>query len=332
MRRFVLSLVFSCCVAFSLSQNLPFDQERHPPEADYADESAWAALPFRNDVADVLPENEKWVSDSMKRVDVFYVHPTVYQKGPFWNASLDMRKVNRKTDKYPVRLQASVFNRSCRVYAPRYRQAVVKVFHERSEDGDKALNLAYQDVKRAFQHYMERYNNGRPFIIAGHSQGTYHARRLLRECIDTTGLRRKMVAAYVIGFAVNDSMFTNLNICNDPTETGCYVSWMSYKEGFEPEGWWFSGTQSLNPQTWSLDTNAYTSQKSRGSVVLNPKRVYRRQMTTQLADVGGQVLWVRTRAPWFRMMKNLHVADYGLFYMDIRKNVEDRINAFYKRN
>ena len=88
-------------------------------------------------------------------------------------------------DKKPVRYQASVFNRSCRVYAPRYRQAIVRVFKEESKDGKKALDLAYRDVKRAFQYYLDHYNQNRDFIIASHSQGTLHCTRLLKEMIDT---------------------------------------------------------------------------------------------------------------------------------------------------
>ena len=312
------------------AQKTSFDNEVHAAAPDYSQESSWSALPFRNDVADVLPKNEEWVNDSLKEVDVFYVHPTIYQKGPLWNASLSINKINRKVDKYPVRLQASVFNASCRVYAPRYRQAVVKVFYERSEDGEKALDFAYQDVKRAFQYFLDNQNNGRPFIIAGHSQGTHHTRRLLREMIDTTDLRERMVAAYVIGFTIADTLYENLEICSEPNQTGCYVTWMSYKEGVIPEGYWFENTQSINPLSWTTDTALVVAEDYSSTVVFNPKRVRTRKMKVRIKDVGGKVLCVETKAPWFRFMKSLHVADYGLFYMDIRKNVKARIDSFFQ--
>lgn len=321
----VLTIPFVC-----FGQKTTFDLENHPVAPDYSVMSNWSAMPFSEDVADVLPMGETWISDSLKEVDVFYVHPTMYQKGPLWNASLDMQKINRKVDKYPVRLQSSVFNASCRVYAPRYRQAVVRVFYESSEDGEKALDLAYSDVKRAFEYYLEHYNQGRPFIIAGHSQGTHHTRRLVREMVDTTSLHERMVAAYIIGFTVNESMYENLKFCADAEETGCLVSWMSYKEGFHPDGVWHKTTESINPLTWSLDTSLVTVEDHTGTVVLNPKRLKPRKMQVRIADIGGNVLWVRTKAPWFRTMKNLHIADYGLFYMDIRKNVKDRIDAYLK--
>lgn len=314
------------------AQKTSFAEEQHPDAPDYSQGSSWSALPFRVDAADIVPKGEEWKTDSTKEVDVFYVHPTMYQKGPLWNASLDMKKINSKVDKYPVRLQASVFNESCRVYAPRYRQAVVRVFYERNEDGNRALDFAYQDVKRAFEYYLEHYNNGRPFIIAGHSQGTYHTRRLLWEMIDTTELRKQMVAAYVIGFKVKDSMYVNLNMCSNASETGCFVSWMSYKEGYRPSGWWFQNTESVNPLTWTLDTASVTVDDYEGTVVLNPKRRFKRKMTARITDVGGKVLYVQTKAPWFQTMKNLHIADYGLFYRSIRTNVADRVSSYLKEN
>lgn len=313
---------------FIRAQDVSFDQEIHAKAPDYSSEASWSALPFRKDVADLLPKNEVWISDSLKDVDVFYVHPTIYQKGKLWNADLESKTINRKVDKYPVRLQASVFNASCRVYAPRYRQAVVDVFYHESEDGEKALDLAYSDVKRAFEYYLENKNQGRPFMIAGHSQGTHHTRRLLQEMIDTTDLRKQLVAAYVIGFTLVDTLYSNLEICSAPEETGCYVTWMSYNEGFIPNGKWHIGTQSVNPLTWRLDTVMSTVDEYRSTVVFNPKKIRTRPMSVRIADIGGKVLWVRTKAPWFRMMKNLHVADYGLFYMDIRQNVADRVKSF----
>ncbi|HAP69735.1 MAG TPA: DUF3089 domain-containing protein [Flavobacteriales bacterium] len=325
-------MVFFLFTLVSFSQETSFDEEKHSYAPDYSTTESWSALPFNKDVADVLPKGETWVSDSLKEVDVFYVHPTIYQKGSLWNAGLDMKKINRKVDKYPVRLQASVFNASCRVYAPRYRQAVVGVFYDESVDGDKALNLAYQDVKRAFEYFLENHSNGRPFIIAGHSQGTHHTRRLLREMIDTTELKDRMVAAYIIGFTLVDTLYENLKICDSADETGCYVTWMSYKKDFVPDGVWHKKTQSINPLTWTTDTGNVIVEDYSSTVVFNPKRIRTRKMEVQIADIGGNVLWVDTKAPWFRFMKNLHIADYGLFYMDIRKNVKTRIDNYFSTN
>lgn len=322
-------LLFLSLNAFA--QRTDFDSEQHAPPPDYADPAHWSALPFRDDVADVLPKGEVAVHDSLKQVDVFYVHPTIYQKGPLWNADLADSKLNRKVDKWPVLLQASVFNRDCRVYAPRYRQAVVRVFYQRDEDGQKALDLAYGDVKQAFEFFLENYSKGRPFIIAGHSQGTYHTVRLLREMIDTTDLRHRMVAAYVIGLTVNGGMYTNLRMCDSAQQTGCFISWMTYREGYFPEWEYHLTTECVNPLTWRRDTALASRELSLGAVVFNPKRIYKGRTEARIERAQGELLWVRTRAPWFTLMRNLHVADYGLFYMDIRENVGERVRHFLQR-
>jgi len=226
-------------ISFTVAAQRPsFDAQQQPSPPDYANEMNWSALPFREDAADVIPKSETWINDSLKDVDVFYIHPTVYQKGKTWNADINNAKLNKKVDEKPVHYQASVFNASCRVYAPRYRQAVVDVFYESKstpDDSREALEFAYMDVRRAFQYYLDHYNKGRPIIIASHSQGSYHAIRLLQEYFDTTKLQNK-----------------------------------------------------------------------------------------------GTVLWVKTKVPLLRYFKNLHIADYNLFWYDIRKNVKDRISAFWK--
>jgi hypothetical protein len=328
-------LLMLCMVIYSemgRAQSSTFFKEMHAPAPDYSKPEHWSALPFRTDVADVLPRNEVWRSDSLKAVDVFYVHPTTYQKGDLWNAALDNRKQNRLVDKYPVRLQASVFNADCRVFAPRYRQAVVDVFYNPSDDGISALDLAYGDVSAAFRYFIEHFNDGRPFIIAGHSQGTHHARRLLAEFVDTTKLHHRFIAAYIIGLTVNEGMYQNLRMCETRDETGCYISWMTYKEGHMPKWDYHLTTECVNPLSWKRDTLLVDRSANLGAVVLSTRRISRKSTSARIHRKAGEmeILWVRTRAPWFQAMKNLHVADYGLFYMDIRANVKDRIDAFRK--
>ena len=123
-------------------------------------------------------------------VDVFFVHPTTFFGTAGWNQSLDDTSTNQLTDMFVLRSQASVFNSCCRIYAPRYRQATIFSFMDSSGSGKDALQLAYGDVERAFDYYIEHYNQGRPFILAGHSQGSVHARTLLEKRITGTPLRR----------------------------------------------------------------------------------------------------------------------------------------------
>lgn len=313
-------------------QSPPFTAGAQPAAPDYADEKNWAALPFRTDAADAIPKSETWIDDSLKEADVFYIYPTIYEKGKTWNADVRDEKLNKKVDEKPVHYQASVFNESCRVYAPRYRQAVVKVFYpEKSsdEDSEGALALAYSDVQRAFQYYLDHYNHHRPIIIAAHSQGSYHARKLLQEFFDTTNLRNRLIAAYVVGMSVNESWYQNLKICNNENQTGCFAGWISYKAGYMPDNKFFLGSQCVNPVSWSTDTAWVDKSQNLGTVVLHLNKKHEHVCSAKITGNRG-VLWVKTKAPLLRYLKNLHIVDYNLFWYDIRANVKKRIGAFWK--
>ena len=328
-----LLLFVFCIPAIALSQALkPFDTETHYPAPYYSLEQNWSALPFRTDAADEIPKGQIWISDSLKTVDVFYIHPTMYGKGKKWNADVADKKLNKKVDNKPVHYQATAFNESCRVYAPRYRQAIVDVFYNETADGEKALDLAYEDVKAAFEYYLKNYNNGRPFIIASHSQGTCHSRRLLKDYFDGKELSKQLVAAYAIGYTIKDSMYTTLKMCENATETGCYVSWMSYKMGYEPTANFSKLSESVNPLTWTNEMGLAGKEKGLGAMGVNFNRKFTNRTAAQVHDNGrgGTILWVKTSVPLLRLLNNMHIIDYNLFWYDIRKNVKDRIAAYSK--
>lgn len=326
MKHLIFSIPLIFCSIMIRAQLPAFDTQSPPPAPDYALGQNWAALPFRVDAADEIPKTETWVNDSLKEVDVFYVHPTMYAKGQTWNASLADEKLNAKVDRLPVRFQASPFNRVGRVYAPRYRQAIVDVFYNPSHDGEKALDLAYADVKRAFEYYLKNYNNGRPFIIASHSQGSAHCRRLLKDFIDGKPLAKQFVAGYVVGFVVNEPMYKTIELCRDSTQTGCFVSWLSYKWNYRPKGTFFKDAQVINPLTWTADTQTVNRKTAgEGGVFLTPKKRYGHANTVR---IEGEYLWVKTRIPFFVFFRNMHILDYNLFWYDIRHNAETRFRAY----
>jgi hypothetical protein len=325
-RLLLLFAIAAQALAISAQKLPPFDPSQQPGAPDYSQQKYWSALPFRTDAADIIPADETWVNDSLKDVDVFYIYPTVYTHGSTWNEDDDNKKQNRIVDNKPVKYQASVFNATCRVYAPRYRQAILKAFRD-SINGPRALAFAYQDVKRAFQYYLEHYNQGRPIIIASHSQGTYHARRLLAEFFDTTDLKKRLVAAYVVGYAFNEKMYKNLKPCENATQTGCYITWASFKTGYQRPSVLY-GNVCVNPVNWTRDTIALDKSKSIGSILLSFNHEYKSACATQ---VHHGLLWVTTDLPIVRHWNVMHIADYNLFWFDIRKNVKDRVNAFLRK-
>jgi hypothetical protein len=319
-------LVFAGIGFVAAAQKMePFSIGGAPPAPDYSLDKYWSALPFREDAADVIPYGEAWISDSAKQVDVFYMYPTLYRKGENWNADLNDEKLNQRIDRLPVRFQASAFNAVGRVYAPRYRQAIIAAFSDETGNGNAALDLAYSDVKKAFSYYLENYNNGRPVIIASHSQGTAHSRRLIKDFFDTPEARKQLVCAYIVGFAVNKADYEVLELCPESKAVGCYVTWASFRHGYRYRGELpYFGNVCVNPVSWKTDS---ISASGRGGILLGfgKKKPYR-----TAARISGNLLWVKTGMPVVQVWKNKHLVDFNLFWYDIRKNARERVNAYLK--
>lgn len=202
------------------------DERAEPP--DYSEEQNWAALPQKIDPSDMLPEGVE--KDTIgKNVNVFFIHPTGYLRGDHWNSTMDPNSATEENTKWMMANQASVFN-DCQVYAPRYREATIFSFFDvEDQDEAAALDLAYLDVQRAFEYFINKYNKDQPFIIGSHSQGSFHAMRLIAEEIDNSILADRMIAAYIIGMSTVTkdavSKFNKITVCNDPTKTNCIIHW-----------------------------------------------------------------------------------------------------------
>lgn len=325
MKPFYPLLLLSTMFWAGCSHTLPaFKAENQPAAPDYSSKAHWLGLPFRDDAVDLIPKYDTWVNDSLKQVDVFYIYPTMYRKGEHWNADVNDAKLNRKIEKLPVKFQATVFNEVGRVYAPRYRQATYESFTD-STDGPKALAFAYQDVKAAFEYYMEHYNNGRPIIIAGHSQGTYHTRLLLKEYFDTPEMKKQLVCAYIVGYAIYPEKYEVLTPCKEASETNCYITWSSFDENFmypDTSKDLLVGEVVVNPVTWNMDT---TEAQGKGAFLL---RLNRKNLFKTSAHIHNNMLWVDTHTPLFRRTDILHILDYNLFWHDIRANVKTRVDAY----
>ena len=220
----LLVIATSACHKDIYSIKSDFSSASIPSAPDYSDQNNWASLPTKIDAADSIPKNSNLKElQSTAKADVFFIYPTIFTKEPttkyLWNADLKDQELNQKIQTSTILNQASIFNGSCRVYAPYYRQAHLYAFYTPNKsDGVKALDLAYQDVKAAFEYYLANYKEGRPFDNASHSQGSYHAERLLKEYIDGKPLQQKLVVAYLIGRPIAPDAFKYIRSCEKPDE------------------------------------------------------------------------------------------------------------------
>jgi len=324
------ALIFQGCFPM-----LPFGLTRTPAAPDYSKSRYWSALPQKRDSGDAIIPGVLKNGEAHARVDVFFVHPTTYPKNTLWNADLKDTAVNRRTDRLASRYQATVFNGDCRVYVPRYRMAAFFAYLWRHRDGRKAFDLAYSDVKAAFDYYLLHYNKGRPIIIAGHSQGSDHAVRLLQEYFDgdTTELQKQLVAAYVPGSLIYKSTFKNLPLCDSASECGCYVTWNSVP--------WFQLTfygrpirpvECVNPLTWTTSKEHAPDSLNKGGMPFGFTHIDKGLADAKISPIG--LLWVHR--PKNKSKKqypqingpSYHILDYNLFYMNIRENIHQRIDCY----
>jgi hypothetical protein len=340
-----------------LAYNKPegkFDPAVTADSPDYSDASNWAALPGKQDLADLVPEGVESWAQGAHPIDTFFIHPTGYLKSSHWTSPMDPGSATEENTQWMMANQASAFNGCCDVYAPRYREATIFSYFVDSAERDAVLGFAYEDVKRAFDYYLENYNQGRPFIIASHSQGTHHSLRLLKEVIDNSELHRQMVAAYMVGgivIPVSPSWFEsmeNIKPCQRADDLHCVVHWDTMPEGNKPMER-SEASLCTNPLSWRVDEVKASADLNEGAV--RPEGTFNKALGKG-EDVATGQNFERLAAPqkgmtWAQCQggtlyaENLqiegftpddlgtyHESDYSLFYMNIRNNAMLRASRY----
>ncbi|HLK25615.1 MAG TPA: DUF3089 domain-containing protein [Caulobacteraceae bacterium] len=221
-----LALVFTAVLRWrtdilqtTLDPKVPFQTYQPPPAPDYAAPGAWALLP---------PHPESPAADD-PRADVFFVHPTTYEGGRDWNGPIDDAKSSRFLTRVILPNYAGPFVRVGRLFAPRYRQASVYTELTLRDDALDARQFAYGDVRRAFDVFLARFNQGRPLVVVGVEQGGTLVDRLMREELGVhPELRRRLAVAYVIDatvLAADHGPGAALPACTRRAEPGCLMAW-----------------------------------------------------------------------------------------------------------
>jgi len=299
----------------------------------YASLNYWSAHPQTKDPSDsVPPVFEGEIRDTI--ADLFFIHPTTYtgaKDAGGENADLSDAELNAKTDRTTILYQASAFNQHARIFAPRYRQAHISNFFKPDLSAVAAFDTAYADVKAAFQYYLANEWNRRPIIIASHSQGSFLAKRLLAEFFENKPLQRYLVVAYLAGWPVFKTDFSGIPACKDSTETGCYCSWRTFREGYVPDYVEKEPAVSVtNPLNWRTDSTPAAASLQENAVLRDFKKSYNGILS---ARVHKNVLWVpRPHFPGSFLYRtpNYHIGDINLFYGNIRANLDTRLQYFIR--
>ena len=212
---------------------------------DYADEANWLCLPGRADTcAQPLPTTAlnpngygstgQVTPAADAKVDCFYVYPTVSQ-----DKGMNSDLTPGQEEKGVAYFQIARFGTVCRTFAPVYRQATLAALMSQASGlggAAQSMPIAYADVLAAWRHYLQHYNQGRPFVLVGHSQGTVHLMQLLASEIENSPAAARMLSALLIGFNVEvpegqlvGGTFAKTPLCTRVGETGCVVTYVSYR-------------------------------------------------------------------------------------------------------
>lgn len=319
----------------------PFDAVKAPPIPDYSRLENWAAHPDKSDPADLSPSPDLPDLQKDAPVDVIFLYPTSYTGGlrhsryqRYWNASVSDAKTNLKTDKGSIQYQASIFNGVGRVFAPRYRQAHLHAFFTKKDTASarQALDLAYSDTKAAFQYYLQHWNNGRPFILVGHSQGALHAKTLIKEMVEGKALETQLIAAYIAGWPVKADYYKTLKPCQTPQQTDCFCSWRTWERKYGLRNAFEENVVCTNPLIWTTTESTYAPKSLNQGGVLRPfEKVYPKVTD---AEVYKGILLARKpkfKGSFLMVRKNYHIGDLNLYYLNVRENAMTRTKAYLRK-
>ncbi len=325
---FLISLVVSSCGPHGILTKLALRKIK--PEHSYCELDTSYAPDYSLNTSWLVSNNEN------KDVDIFFVHPTSYKKHEQWNMAIDDTLTIARTYQRSIRRILSIFNDLGNVYAPKYRQAAFYAFVDTKGDGKKAIDLARKDVLRSFDYYIKYINQGRPFILAAHSQGSLLSMDILPLIYNDSNIRKQLIAAYVVGWPIGLDyleQYPRIEVCKDSLQTGCIISWNTQTRHSSAT---IIDRQSLctNPLNWTTDEIHVSNKNNLGAVFYLDKRA-----DTIPNYIGAQckkgVLRV-DRIPDKDYLKGqysfgiLHRFDYNFFYLNVKHNAQQRIEAYLK--
>ena len=215
---------------------------------DYKDDALWLCRPGLDGACPPAQDYLVYESDGDLKEEVreytsstdvacFVVYPTLDNRIGT-GLHLDVTDVPAPTSW--ARAMAAPLASVCDVYVPIYRQVLIGTYAgEGNAKTAQCLDSAYGDVEAAFEAFLEA-EPTRGFALVGHSQGSQHLSRLIRERIETDdAVAERLVAGYLLGWGLGSPSATELTggsfekipLCSDPETPGCVQGFVSFLSG-----------------------------------------------------------------------------------------------------
>jgi len=303
---------------------------------DYSKTEHWLSLPATID----------------KRADIFYLYPTSWQKNNDSDPNVcDIDNPSMLAgSKLAFGRQATAFEDTGNIFAPYYRQADAAYTLTLPLDQQAQIigGIPKTDAFAAFDYYIKHYNNGRPFILAGHSQGSNILIYLLSEYMkEHPEIYKRMIAAYVIGYSVTDDYMAqnqHLKFAKGPDDTGVIISYNTEAPTIGKNNpVLLPGAIAINPIIWTRDETLAPAEKNLGSLSLDKDG-------TPVRDENGKIIAVKKYAD-ARVDKTkgalicntvdnsklvqgfgpgiYHTYDYPFYFFNLRENAARRTESFF---
>jgi pimeloyl-ACP methyl ester carboxylesterase len=308
---------------------------------NYANSANWLSLPV----------------EATKNVDVFFLYPTIYQQSsssdPIVCAVNNSQMLCGANAAFSR--TATVFSPLANIYAPYYRQAAIQVLTKPLDQQQQIVGgEPTSDALSAFDYYIKHLNQGRPFILAGHSQGSNIMINLMADYMKKNPeVYKLMVAAYVPGYSITPEYLAQnpeLKFATGADDTQVIVSFNTVSPTLKvPDPVVLPGALVINPITWTRDETVATAAQNLGGIALDgngnavldaqgqPQRVL--NYADAQIDTAKGVLICSTADPGTLDPGNAMVAagiyhpyDYPFYYFDIRANAENRIAHYLNKN
>lgn len=291
-------------------------------------------------------KTSSWVfqtSAPNKPIDVFYVYPTIYAEDS--PANMDIKNADlRAAAEHLIDSQASVYSESANVFAPYYRQmSFAKLNPEEDMYKNQYFQIGYSDVSRAFDYFLKNLSQGRPFILAGHSQGSMVLIQLMREHFQGPDLQNQLVAAYLIGYSITPEDFATypwMKPATQATDTGIIVSYNTQAPEATGSPVLLPGAFCINPLNWTTDGTPADELSNLGAVFFNKNTG---QIEREIPYYAGARVDKDTGALLTSLPEDLdtgahfpagvyHIYDYALWYRNLKANVNTRCKHYLENN
>ena len=330
MRKHVILLALAlialmCWGCGTIAQATTDPAEKIPQAPDYQNASSWV-------IQAPAPD---------KPIDVFYVYPTVYSEDS--PANMDISNADlRGVAQHHTDTQSSVYSESANIFAPYYRQmSMAKLNPEEDMYQNQYFQIGYSDISRAFEYFLENLNQGRPFILAGHSQGSMVLIYLMREQFKEPDLQNQLVAAYLIGYSITPEDFATypwMKPARQATDTGVIISYNTQAPGTTGSPVLLPGAFCINPLNWTTEETPANKLLNLGAVFFNDTTSH---IEREILHYAGAWVDPETGALITRVPEELDVGsfppgvyhryDYALWYRNLQANVKARCEKYFEQ-